>query len=315
MSAERPFVLHTRVVTGTGGGPEKTILNSPRFLATLGYDSLCAYMHPPSDPGFETLEKRAADAQTPLVGIEDRGPWDWRAPRRLLELCRRHRVDVWHGHDYKSNAIGLMVRRFWPMKLVATAHGWVKFTRKTPLYHAVDRFCLRRCDHVVCVSDDLLQTCIAKGVRSDRCCLIENAIDTEHWRRRMSPDEAKRQLGLTPGRLLVGAVGRLSDEKGFNGLIRAADRLLSEGLDFELAIAGEGDYGPALQRLIRERQREDRIRLLGFRADTLDLFQAMDVFVLSSLREGLPNVVLEAMATETPVVATRIAGVPRVIEP
>ena len=55
-----PLVLHTRVVTGTGGGPEKTILNSPRFLAPLGYRAMCAFMHPPGDPGFEELRQRGA---------------------------------------------------------------------------------------------------------------------------------------------------------------------------------------------------------------------------------------------------------------
>ena len=87
-STERPLVLHTRVVTGTGGGPDKTILNSPRWLTQHGYDSVCAYLHPPDDPGFETLKKRAADHRAELISIPDRGLSDVSVARRLLQICQ-----------------------------------------------------------------------------------------------------------------------------------------------------------------------------------------------------------------------------------
>src|SRR5262249_34847838 len=90
-------------------------------------------------------------------------------------------------------------------------------------------------------------------------------------------------------------------------------RLLPEGFDFEVWIIGTGDRRTALEKLVGELGLADRVRLLGYRSDTIDLYHAMDVFVLSSLREGLPNVVLEAMALEVPVLVTRIAGVPRLV--
>src|SRR3954453_19355199 len=98
-----PVVLDARVVTGAGGGPEKTILNSPRFLTPLGYRMVCAYLHPPRDPGFEVIREKAAKAGAPLAAIPARGPWDWRVVRELLAVCKRERVAIWHGHDYKTN--------------------------------------------------------------------------------------------------------------------------------------------------------------------------------------------------------------------
>src|SRR5947209_15172269 len=89
---ERPVVIDARVVSGTGGGPDKTILNSPRFLEPMGYRNVCAYLHPPDDPGFETLRRKAEHLDAPLVSIPDRGPLDWRIVPRLLEVCRRERV-------------------------------------------------------------------------------------------------------------------------------------------------------------------------------------------------------------------------------
>jgi glycosyltransferase involved in cell wall biosynthesis len=144
--------------------------------------------------------------------------------------------------------------------------------------------------------------------------VLENGIDLEEYRRRQDTAAAKNRLGLPPDRLLVGAVGRLSPEKGFDLLIRAADRLLAEGLDLELWILGEGDQKEALAELIRQLGREERIRLLGYCSDLAGYYEAMDVLALSSYREGLPNVLLEAMALEVPVLATRVAGIPRLIQ-
>ena len=109
-------------------------------------------------------------------------------------------------------------------------------------------------------------------------------------------------------------MGRLAEEKGFDLLIRAVDRLLAAGRDLTLLIGGEGPSRQVLQSLIDGLGRGDRIRLLGFQSDIIPFYEAMDLFVLSSLREGLPNVLLEAMALGVPVVATRIAGIPRLIE-
>src|SRR3954464_11049678 len=86
--AEDIVVLDARVVTGTGGGPDKTILNSPRFLEGTGYRMLCAYMHTPGDPGFEELRRRAAANRAPLRSVHDRGALDWRVFTRMLTLCR-----------------------------------------------------------------------------------------------------------------------------------------------------------------------------------------------------------------------------------
>ena len=308
-----PTVLDTRVVTGAGGGPEKTILNSPRFLSAAGYRMLCAYMHPPQDPGFDQLRQKARIWQAPLLSVHDRGAWDWQVVPQLVRICRQERVRIWHGHDYKSNVLGLIVRRFWPMHLVTTLHGWVKQTRRTPLYYAIDRFCLPYYESVICVSKDLHERCLACGVPVKRCTLIENAIDTEQYARKLSVREAKKRSGFSPERLVIGAVGRLSEEKGFDYLIRATAELLRAGFDLSLLIVGEGDQESYLRSLISELGCADRVSLLGYRSDLIQLYQAMDVFALSSIREGLPNVVLEAMALEIPIVATAVAGVPQLV--
>src|SRR5262249_1978594 len=159
--------------------------------------------------------------RAPLLSVPDRGPWGWQIVPQFVQICRRERGRIWHGHDYKSNALGLLVRLFWPMHLVTTVHGWVQETRRTPLYYAIARACLPYYETVICVSEDLYQRCLTLGIPAKRCVLLENAIDLEEYSRRLGIVEAKRRLGLPPERLVIGAVGRLSAEKGFDHLIRS----------------------------------------------------------------------------------------------
>lgn len=314
-ASHRPrTVIEVRVVKGSGGGPDKTILNTPRFLNAYGYPTICAYLHPPNDPGFLQLEAKAKSWDAPLFSIPDRGPLDWRVIPQLLQLCRQHRVALWHGHDYKSNLLGLVLARFWRMRLITTVHGWVHHTTRTPLYYAIDRFCLPRYERVLCVSEDLRERCLECRVPPERCLLLENGIDTEEFCRQRNALEAKNELGLERTSFLLGGVGRLSAEKGFDILLRAVAQLRRQGVHAALLLVGEGEERPRLEALAGELGCREALHFAGFQADVRRYFEAMDVFVLSSLREGLPNVVLEAMALETPVVATRIAGVPRVIE-
>jgi len=310
---KQPVVFDTRVVTGSGGGPDKTILNSPRFLTPLGYRMVCGYLHPPHDPGYQQIIDKAARYGAPLVSIADRGPWDWRVVTGLLAACRRERVTVWHGHDYKTNALGLLLKRFHPMRLVTTLHGWVEHTARTPLYFRVDRFCLPRYERVICVSEDLLASARAAGVPARKCVLLENAIDTTEYRRSRPVADAKAALGYPAGSLLVGGVGRLSPEKAFDVLIRCVPALMALSIDIRVIIVGEGGDRARLEALARELNVAERVRLSGWQADVRGTLEALDVFALPSLREGLPNVLLEAMALEVPCVASRIAGIPRLI--
>lgn len=307
-------VLDVRVVHGSGGGPDKTIINSPRYLAKQGYTMLCAYMHAPDDAGYPRLQEKAQLKGTELISIHDRGPLDHRVVGQLLQVCREQKVTIWHGHDYKSNLLGLILHQAWPMRLVTTVHGWVEKTRRTPLYYWVDRCTLRFYEKVICVSDDLYQTCRQYGVPKSRCLLLENGIDVTDFQRRQTVEQAKAALGIPSDQLLVGAVGRLSAEKGFDLLIRSCDALIKQGHRLNLMIFGEGKEQANLQQLINESGQADKIKLMGFRTDLRPCYEAMDLFVLSSLREGLPNVVLEAMAMEVPVVSTRVAGIPRLIQ-
>jgi glycosyltransferase involved in cell wall biosynthesis len=308
------LVLHVRVVTGPGGGPEKTILNSPRFLGPLGYRAKLAYLHPPHDPGFDRLRERAAALNAELISLPDRGAFDLRGLWQLIRLCRRERVAIWHAHDYKSNVFGLIVRCFTRLKLVTTLHGWTDLTGRIPLYMKIDKWCLKYYRKSICVSDDLREVCLQVGVPPDRCEVVYNAIDTVDYQRTKTVAQAKVEMGAPPDGVLIGAVARLSPEKAFDRLIEATVALRRAGYPVYLWIAGEGGWRPDLERLIQQLDCGSYVRLLGHIHDPKTFYQALDIFALSSIREGLPNVVLEAMAYGTPLLATAVNAVPVLVE-
>lgn len=309
-------VLHTRIVSGKGGGPEKTILSSASFLKHTNYDMTAAYLYPDGDDGFETISLRAAQLGCPLFGIPEQGAL---APRSLFQLwkfCRQRKVQIWHAHDYKTNLFGLLLCPVLPkMKLITTVHGWVVHTNRTPLYYRIDKMCLPRYHRVLCVSDDLYQTCQSIGVRGKRLELLHNAIDVGFFKRQNAPEESllRHKIGTPANRLLIGAMGRLMPEKSFDLLIESVDRLIQQGHDVGLWIAGEGPERSELTKLIREKGYSDRIHLVGFVDDIRTFYESLDVFALSSQREGLPNVVLEAAAMRVPIVSTRVAGIPKML--
>lgn len=304
-------VLHLRTVCGKGGGPEKTLLTTPRFLGS-DYDVRLAYLRPACDPDYD-MPERAREAGATLVDIPEHGPLDPRSMLRLTREIRRFRPQVLHAHDYKTNVLSVTLGTLFGIPAITTMHGYGLGGGRLRWYFRIDRWALRKMAAVIAVSPDLDELAAKIGVPESRRFVIENAIDTDSYRRQGDRKEYKVQFGLPPDRLWVGAVGRLHPEKGFDVLVEATRRLLARGFNLELAVAGEGPDRARLERLIEESGGSSRIRLLGYCDRPRDLFHAMDLFVLSSLREALPNVLLEAMAMELPVVATRVAGVPRLI--
>lgn len=302
-------------MNGTGGGPDKTILNSPRFLESLGYDCICAFYRPANDSSFSVIRQRAKEANAEIIEIDDNGLFDFSLIRKTIALCRRRNIKIWHGHDYKTNLLGWIVSKFYRMRLITTAHGWVDYSGRLPLYYKLEkRWILPRYDTVICVSSSVMEQAIAGGTPPSKCVLIENAIDHENFSRQRCISESKQSMhGLPSSTLLIGSIGRLSKEKGFDLLIDAVAELINEGLDAKLIIAGQGPEEVHLRRQIQNLGMQDRISLDGFCKDTREFYESLDLFVLSSHREGLPNVVLEAMSTGTPVIATKVDGVPRII--
>jgi glycosyltransferase involved in cell wall biosynthesis len=154
------------------------------------------------------------------------------------------------------------------------------------------------------------------GLSRDRVATIYNGIDPETCARKVSRQDARRQLGLPPDGPIIAGAGRLAAMKGFSGTLDALAALRGEFPLATVVIAGDGPLRGQLESQMRSLGLADRVSLLGHRTDIGAVYDAADVFLLSSsMSEAAPYVVLEAMSHELPVVATRVGGVPEIIVP
>ncbi len=303
------MVLHVRVVTGCGGGPEKTIFRSPRYADPKRFKMAAAYLYPQADPGMCVIRQSAKDHGCPLYEIAETSAVDHQAVGALVELCKELKVDIWHGHDYKSNVLGLLIKRFHPMKLVSTAHGFTRETWRTRLYYHFDNLAMLGYDRVIAVSPPLVKHCAYHGVNPSKLSYIPNAIDCTEYARTHGIADAKQAVGLPADRFAIGVIGRFSPEKGVDRAIRMLPDLLNKHPHVELHLIGEGTQSDELHDLADRLGVTNRIRWWGWQADTRPIYELMDALLLPSLTEGLPNVVLEAMAMGVPVAATDVGGV------
>jgi glycosyltransferase involved in cell wall biosynthesis len=300
-------VLDAGIVSGPGGGIEKTLVSGWPHHHGTRYRSVLALVHPPRDSGFEVLRARAAAAGAELHDRAESFPFSLATVAWYAHLCREHRVRIWHGHDYKSDLIGLLLQPLFGFALVCTMHGWSARTVRARLYFSLDRHLIRRYEQVIAVSTDLHAKALALGIAADRLTLIQNGVDLAHYQR-----QSPTRPPSIPIR--IGAAGRLVPEKGFDVLIQAVEQLLDEGHELELSIAGDGAQAAGLSAQIDRSRHRAHLRLLGFVEDLRPFYDSIDVFCVSSLGEGLPNVALEAMAMSLPIVATAVGGLPAVVD-
>jgi len=178
------------------------------------------------------------------------------------------------------------------------------------MYAYVDQLVLRRFKHVVAVSDEIAREIVDSGVPSAKVSVIDNGIDLAAFR---NPCPKVGAEFRTSGMRIVGAVGRLVDQKGFDYLLRAIPRILERFPNTVFLIAGEGTERAKLEALASELNIAGQVHFMGARSDMPNVYASFDVFALSSLNEGMPIALIEAMATAKPVVATRVAAVPKLV--
>jgi len=195
------------------------------------------------------------------------------------------------------------------MKLVTTVHGWTRETARTKLYYHVDNWCLPRYDEVIAVSPLLMQHCTDRGVAPSKLTYLPNGIDETDYQREGTGAAWRRELGVSEDALVIGCVGRFSPEKGVDRAIRTLAELRRVYPKVELHLIGDGAEYEKLQALACELKVADAVRFLGWQSNAKRFYEMMDVLLLPSHTEGLPNVVLEAMAMGVPVAATEVGGV------
>ncbi|HTU91283.1 MAG TPA: glycosyltransferase [Gemmataceae bacterium] len=294
------------------GGPERQMLGLAHHLPETCQSMFLSFAEGGRCRQFlSTARHHGFEA----VALTNDTPRLWSAVREIAGHLERFGADVLCCHGYKANLLGRMAARRQKIPVVAVARGWTAESFKVRLYERLDRFHLRWMDEVVCVSGAQAARVRRAGVRAERIRVIYNAIDPTRFHESDTRYRAKLlRYFRQPRTHIVGAAGRLSPEKGFKVLVRAAELVLREQPSVGFLLFGEGPERASLQKQINAAGLGQSFILASFRADLDRFLPHFDLLALPSYTEGMPNVVLEAFAAGVPVVATAVGGTPEIVE-
>lgn len=240
----------------------------------------------------------------------------FRSPRfhlRLARILRAERARVVHTHHFATLVHALpAIKLAGVRRLVHTEHSFQYLRERSDI-----RWTLRGMswlsDGFVVVGSEM-KAFYRDRVRvpADRLHVVQNGVDADRYGRPVDVDFARARLGLPAG-FLVGTAGRLFAEKDYAVLIRALQLVTPHRPDVRLVLIGDGPERTDLENLASTLGIRDRVHFLGWRHDVPELLPLIDVFALSSRHEGLPLVILEAMAAGLPIVSTPVGDLPQVV--
>jgi glycosyltransferase involved in cell wall biosynthesis len=242
---------------------------------------------------------------------------------RVISECstfvRSRNIQVLHSHNYKENLIAVSLSRSGSVRhLVRTEHGHPEpySVIRNPKHWCVliaDRLTARlTAAQIISVSSDIGEYW-KKHANPRNVTVLHNAVDLERVCSNFSPMEAKQRLGIPSDSFVVGIAARLECIKRHDLFIGTAKYLSERIPKSDFVIAGGGRQKESLQRLIVKSGLQERVALLGERNDSYDVLRAMDILLICSDHEGIPMVMLEAMALGVTVVSRKVGGIPEVI--
>jgi L-malate glycosyltransferase len=253
----------------------------------------------------------------PVHVLERRAGLDWDLPRRMANFWRAFDVDLVHAHQYTPFFYSL-VARWWYRRLpvLFTEHGrhFPDYPRKKRIL--ANRLLLNRRDRIVGVGQAVRMALIEnEGLPADRVGVIYNGVDLSAYASGTNQrDAVRKELGIGDQDLMIVQVARLDYLKDHATALRTLQHVLSRRPEARLVLVGEGPERASIEGLIHEHRLTPFVRVLGLRRDVPRLLGAADVFLLSSISEGIPLTIIEAMAAGVPVVSTDVGGVAEILE-
>lgn len=305
------------VVESSGGGTGRHVLDLAEGLAMEGCDVHLLYSPSRMDALFaHRLARLRGVHHTPIPMSRSIHPGDLKAALAIRRYLYAHGpFDVIHGHSSKGGALARLAAAGTGCPVVYTPHGLiVTEPHLSPLkrlaYWAIEVGLSLWTSRIIAVSPEEQRAVIAAGLGRERATLVPNGIAPAAT---VGSANARRSIGVPPTAFVVGFVGRLVAVKAVDVLLDAFAIVCRHAPDARLAIIGSGPLEAALRQRASLLGVAERVLWLGER-DASAIYAAFDVFALSSRKEGLPYVVLEAMAAGLPVVATDSAGVQILVE-
>ena len=239
---------------------------------------------------------------------------DWRLPIKLAKLFKQWQVDIVHTHNWATYMEGLVAAKL--ARVPTFIHGEHGLTQLTRWHRsAAYKLCAPVTDRFFTVSEHLRDKFVDEfHIPAAKVTAITNGVDCQKF----YPDpqlrcQKRQEFGISPDTVVLGAVGRLTVDKDYHALLHAVSLLTKRTPPWQLYIIGEGGLDTELLALAKSLGIEKSVHFLGGRDDVNDLLNIVDVFSLTSVREGMPNSILEAMCVNLPIVATDVGGVGEIV--
>ncbi len=248
-----------------------------------------------------------------LIPLAPRTEMDLSAAWRFARVVKQLRPAVIHAHDPHGVALASLALSF---AGTAETRPALVAARRVDFHlkgNSFSRWKYRQVDCYIAASEAIRRMLIADGVPADTVVTVHEGIDVDHVAA-APPVNVRETFWLPHQAPIVGTVGALVPHKGHRYLIEAAQLVVRQIPDARFIILGEGDLRAHLERLVRDHALEKHVLLPGFRIDVLGCIKGFDLFVMSSVTEGLGTSLLDAMACERSVVATTAGGIPEIVE-
>ncbi len=304
----------THLITDSGtGGAEKVLYELVRRLPPERYQCRVIVMKRPG-----RTAQLVADSGIPVMslGLPSRtgAAYLLKLPLAFLRLLRelgRERPDVLHCWLFQANMLGRLAARLAGVAVNISGLRVVEMERTGQYWP--DRLCAGLVTRYAAVCEAVAaHYCARLGIAAEKMAVVRNGIAPAPFAE-ADGGALRRELGIADGSKVIGAVGRLHRQKGLDILVRAMPALLARFPGLTLLIAGDGPERDRLEQLADAEGAAPHIRFLGEWTRVPELLAALDVFVLPSRWEGMPNALLEAMAAGVPAVAARVGGVPEIM--
>jgi L-malate glycosyltransferase len=305
----RPIRVLQLVLTLGVGGTERLVIELVRRLSDRVSSAVCCI-----DEQGEWAGELAA-VGVPVTELRRAPGFQPALASRIAKLAAAFGADVVHCHHYSPFVYGQMAavlnRR---LRVVFTEHGRLSDASPSLKRRMVNGLLGRLGAQIFAVSHSLREHMIGEGLPAGRIGVIHNGIDAGPSPAPTARADARQRLGLSPSAEVLGTVARLDPVKDFDTMLESIALLRQARPGVKLVVLGDGPERKRLESVIRAKGLEETVVLAGHRSDARMLLPAFDVYVNTSLSEGISIAILEGMAAALPVVATNVGGNPEVVD-
>lgn len=314
--AQRLKTIMHLISTNFYGGPEKQIIGHLSRLKNMHYNGILVSFVENGSPN-ETLDY-AKSVGLKNFGIYSAGLFDFRVFWNLGKILRQEKVELLCTHGYKSTVMGWWIGKKANIPVLAFSRGYTTENLKVAFYEWLERQTLGKVAGIIFVSKSQKQRLESYKVQIKRGWIVQNAVSVKQmFLDNLISDSRKdicKRFDIPENAQIVVSAGRMSPEKGHRFLVEAIGIISKKKKGAYFIFCGDGVCLENLKRQAQNLGVIGQCRFPGFSRDLPKIFNVMDLMVLPSLTEGLPNVVLEALACAKPVVASNVGGVPEIIE-